>query len=175
MTRRVNWEKPKRQAVQILKTLKIAQPPVPLEQIAQYAGVEVLYKPAEQDISGFVYRHDNEVVIGINEDHPPTRQRFTLAHELGHLLLHDKDFFIDHFEKFRNVKSSQAVDPDEIEANAFAAELLMPEEFIFRDISQLDDNLTVDAAIKQLADRYFVSEKSMRIRLNHLGLITLDN
>src|SRR3954470_4270018 len=69
-------------------------------------------------------------IIGINSSHPETRKRFTIAHEMGHLVLHqldqvhvDKQFLV----KLRDDISSQAIDPHEIEANAFAAALLMPE------------------------------------------------
>ena len=76
-------------------------------------------------------------VIGINSAHPKTRQRFSIAHEIGHLVLHDKkELFIDKVVRvnFRDAKSSMAIDHNEIEANQFAAELLMPRELVRQQI-----------------------------------------
>lgn len=68
-------------------------------------------------------------VIAVNNRHPPSRQRFTLAHELGHVLLHQ--FTTAHADGlqqvyYRNQESSSGLDREEVEANQFAAELLMP-------------------------------------------------
>ena len=85
------------------------------------------------------------------------RQRFTIAHEIGHFLLHtDEDVHIDEKRPIgrRDDLSSQAVDACEIEANQFAAELLMPESLVREFVRNLGSNhpeTSVEEAIEELA------------------------
>ena len=65
-----------------------------------------------------------------------------------------------------------AVDDGEIEANQFAAELLMPVEFLERDIRKIPDELAFDEAIRRLAAQYEVSAQAMTIRLSSLGILS---
>src|SRR5688500_2284912 len=173
---KVNWKRPKAMALKLLDELGIEEAPVPVEQIARHLKVDVRYNPAKRDISGFICRQDDgSVIIGINTYHHAHRQRFTLAHELGHLCLHTtKNLYVDYVPKFRDVKSSQAVEPEEIEANIFAAELLMPEYFLMRDIQAIEDSLITKAAIQELAKRYKVSPEAMRVRLERLKGISFE-
>lgn len=152
----------------------ITKPPVPVEKIAEFAGVEVRYEKSDDDISGFILRENGQAILGVNGRHPATRQRFTLAHELGHFFLHDKPLFLDSFTRLRDVKSSKAVDPEEIEANAFAAELLMPEEFIYSDIARMKQNVDLTNLVNTLAEKYLVSAQAINVRLTHLGIIDHD-
>jgi Zn-dependent peptidase ImmA (M78 family) len=111
-----------------------------------------------------------QALIGVNMLHAKPRQRFTIAHELGHLELGhlggtgehairiDRDFKV----MLRDKKSS----PAEIEANAFAAELLMPTSML-RNERELRLGLDTedDRLIQLLASRYKVSQQAMTIRL----------
>jgi Zn-dependent peptidase ImmA (M78 family) len=121
------------------------------------------------DLSGALIQDGDEVYIGVNSLQSRNRRRFTIAHELGHFVLHegiyvDKDFRIN----WRDGNSSKAANPDEMEANRFAAELLMPTDLLVRDIESLR---RVDpAALESLARRYRVSSHAMRIRLGNFGL-----
>src|SRR5690242_20712862 len=122
-------EQIKKLVEQLLNLVKVNEPPIPVERIARIRGTQLKYVPFEGDMSGLLFHEDGYIIIGVNELHPKTRQRFTIAHELGHLELHSHDeLHIDRNYRIylRNQLSSQAVDPAEIEANAFAAELLMP-------------------------------------------------
>ena len=113
------------------------------------------------------------LVIGVNSSHPETRQRFTIAHELGHVLLHkEESLHVDETAsiRFRDEESSLATKSDEIEANQFAAELLMPEHLVTEEIAKLPDADPEDA-IPILAERFQVSEQAMTLRLNRLGLL----
>ena len=145
---------------------------MPVDEIAESYGIEVRYEPAEDGLSGALIRKGaQEVVIGVNSFHHPNRQRFTVAHEIAHYLLHkgmemhvDQDFRVN----LRDQRSSEAVSWEEIEANRFAAELLMPTEFITRDTRRYE---TFDENAKQrLATRYRVSAHAMGLRLANLGL-----
>ena len=77
----------RRKAVELLAAAKVKFPPVPVEQLANFAGAEVHYEPFSGELSGMVHRESkSRAVIGVNALHAPTRQRFTIAHELAHLI-----------------------------------------------------------------------------------------
>ena len=121
-----------------------------------------------------LFRDDSHVVIGVNAGQAKTRQRFSIAHEIGHFLLHEGKMYVDARVNFRNALSSKAIDREEIAANAFAAELLMPEAFVIVEIKKVVDKLeTLDAdiVIEALARKFIVSIQAMGIRLRNLGLV----
>ena len=114
----------------------------------------------------------NQAIIGVNKDHAPVRQRFTIGHEIGHLLLHDHDEVHvdrDFRVRMRSGASSQGTDRDEMEANRFAAELLMPLRLLRDDVESCEFDLTDDDELRSLARRYGVSSQALAIRLNALG------
>ena len=114
---------------------------------------------------------EGEIVIGVNSLHHINRQRFTIAHECGHLLLHKgKDVHIDKTFRVnrRDELSSKAVDPDEIEANRFAAELLMPYDMIVDDIVDYELDMEDDEELAELAKRYQVSVQALTHRVTNL-------
>lgn len=152
------------------------KPPVPVERLARRAGAEVRYEPLDGDLSGMLFQEGDRAIVGVNALHSKSRQRFTIAHELGHLQLHDRSgIHIDHkfaVVRLRGERSSQAVDPEEIEANRFAAELLMPAKMIKADLDRLADDTNTyqdEELVRQLADRYQVSTQAMAFRLVNLG------
>jgi Zn-dependent peptidase ImmA (M78 family) len=157
-----------RVVLDLLKDNGIKRAPVPVEEIALNSGIDVRYEAAEDELSGALIRKQGEVVIGVNSAHHPNRQRFTIAHEIGHFLLH-KGIKLHVDEDFRiNLRDGQR-NWEEMEANFFAAELLMPSAFVMRNAGRLH-NLGEDD-IRQLARRYQVSQRAMEIRLANLGLI----
>lgn len=165
----------------LLADAKIKAPPVPVDDLIRSQGVEITRKRFDDETSGLIYvdPKSGHAVIGLNVSHTKTRQRFTLAHELGHFLLHkrgegglhvdERDFFV----RFRDTHSSDGSDREEREANAFAAELLMPSNFLERDAKKLLDGLSLsdDTTIRELASRYGVSLQALSFRLVNLGLI----
>src|SRR5579862_1978399 len=157
----------RRKAAELIQSAKIVQAPVPVEKLAERAGASVRYEPFEGQMSGLLYRTDGGSIIGVNSLHPAVRQRFTVAHEIGHLLLHEPQFHIDEhaFVVFRNPESSKASDPAEVEANQFAAALLMPEGLIAKSVRELGQNPDAEKAIRQLAELFEVSQHAMTIRL----------
>src|ERR1035438_1210999 len=72
----------------LLARLAVKSPPTPVEKIAKALGAEVRFAPFDNELSGMVYVKDGVPIIGVNSLHHPNRQRFTIAHELGHLELH---------------------------------------------------------------------------------------
>lgn len=167
----------KRKAQQLLVDANALTAPVSLESVAGRLGARIHYEPYEgEDLSGMAYRQpDGQRVIGVNSLHSQRRQRFTIAHEIGHLVLHaSEDLHVDaNFPiGFRDGKSSLAIDNKEIEANQFAAELLMPAAWLLRDAQVLHiDFEGDDEAIQELADKYEVSVRAMTIRLSALGAL----
>jgi Zn-dependent peptidase ImmA (M78 family) len=153
----------------------ITEAPVPVSQIAKAKGTRIYVDSLEGDLSGFLYRDIKQAVIGVNTSHSPARQNFTIAHELGHLLLHDQEqLHVDRqFRvRLRSDVSSQGTDEGEQEANVFAASLLMPREFIDRDLANEDYvDLLDDDFLHGLARKYGVSAQALAIRLKTLGYI----
>jgi Zn-dependent peptidase ImmA (M78 family) len=131
-----------------------------------------MVEPLEDDISGFLFRKGKKMVIAVNEFHPKTRQRFTAAHEIGHFQLkHGGQLFIDRgLVNFRDSDSSTGEIEQEREANAFAAELLMPEEFLRKDLRKRID-IKNQESLEKLAKKYEVSLQALTFRLVNLGLI----
>jgi Zn-dependent peptidase ImmA (M78 family) len=155
----------------LLQEHAIADAPVPIEHIAIAIGARIEYREFDQDVSGVLVRTVTESVIGVALGQSKERQRFTVAHELGHLLLHEgKELHIDKSFRvnFRSSSSSSAEDVEEVEANAFAAAILMPKLMLRRDASALDLDFEQTNVIARLAKRYEVSEQAMTFRLSNL-------
>lgn len=160
-------------AQRILREQGVKAPPVPVERIIKAHNLILEYSPLEDEISGMAYIKDGLGIIGINSLHHPNRQRFSMAHELGHHILHADDLRkAVHVDKaiFRNEASSKAIDPLEIEANAFAAELLVPRELLAGIVGTASIDLEDDAKVEPLARQFRVSPSMMRLRLaGHLS------
>lgn len=159
---------------------QIITAPVPIEQMARELGAEIRREPADDKLSGFLLRDPSQrrAVIGVNSNHHPNRQRFTIGHEIGHLLLHEGDrLHVDRIDsglrvKLRDENSSAGTDDEEKEANLFAAELLMPAAFLTRDLASLDGKDLLDESVLQpLAQQYCVSTQALTFRLAYLGYV----
>ena len=166
------------QAKSVLAQCRVRRAPVPVRRIARLLGIVVKAEPVEDDLSGALVREGGQAVIGVNSLHHKNRQRFTIAHELGHFRLHDSvPFHMD--DDFRRVDFRAKSNPhvsaqDEIEANQFAAELLMPEDFLRADLDKKRG--PSEPNVEALAKRYAVSRQAMEIRLRNLGYLPpVDN
>lgn len=163
----------------LLSDLGIEHPPVEVEEIAKHLGATVQLEPGGPDLSGFLLRDEEYgTIIGVNDSHHENRQRFTIAHEIGHLLLHAGErLHVDRAQRGyqvmrRDEVSSQGTDESEIEANVFAAELLMPKAFLEADIEAADDlDLLGEDDLADMAKRYRVSTQALTFRLANLGYI----
>ena len=162
---RARYGKIERLVTNLLDEHGVTKPVVPLEKILK--KLEINLKQGDLgDVSGLLVRSDTAATIGVNMNHPLVRQRFTIAHELGHYLLHaglsshvDRDYRVN----YRSAESSEATNVEEIEANFFAASILMPRQFLDEEnaVIALDN----DAAVEKLAKRYLVSRHAMSLRL----------
>ncbi len=153
--------------------------PVDIQTMAERHNIVVYRHYVEEEVSGFLYRkpRGEAAIIGVNNNQSANRQRFTIAHELGHYLLHsgdgvhvDEDFKI----KRRDSRSSEGVDLEEIEANLFAAEILIPEHLLAQDLDEhFGFDLHDEECVTSLAKKYRVSQQAMAIRLSYLGYLTM--
>lgn len=138
--------------------------PVKLGAMARELGLEVVLSTLPPGVSGEIRRSDAAgyaFQIRINRHEKKTRQRFTLAHEIAHFLLHrDKigNGLVD--DVLYRSKLSNAL---EVEANQLGAELIMPYEMINRE-TKIYDGID-DAVIDALASKFEVSPPAMEIRL----------
>jgi Zn-dependent peptidase ImmA (M78 family) len=169
--------KAEREAQQLLAEMGIDQPPIPVERIAKDLGAILNYEPFEGNVSAMLYRDGQRTVIGINGNHARTRQRFSVAHEIGHLRLHPgRPVILDHLVRinYRDEQSSLATDQEEIAANNFAAELLMPEMLVSREVNRHMGlvGASDDELIEELARTFDVSRAAMGFRLVNLASIT---
>jgi Zn-dependent peptidase ImmA (M78 family) len=166
---------PEEQARALLLEVGIDEIPVRLDRVASHVQARIIRQRMDNHLSGMTYRQDDVVVIGINSNHHRRRQRFTLAHELGHFRMHPgKPLLVDSSIKvdFRDNVSSLATDQQEIEANQFAAALLMPETLVRNRMrASLDAGVRGrDRLVAELADAFDVSTEAMGYRLINLGL-----
>jgi Zn-dependent peptidase ImmA (M78 family) len=159
-----------------LDQLNFSSIPVDPAEVASRLGLVVRYEPFSDDLSGVLMRKPEGSIVAVNSKHGAARQRFTIAHEIGHhILQHKGDLFIDQTVlNRRDGRSSYAIDSQEIEANAFAAALLMPRQQVTDELICLINSSKVEQQnlAKELASRFQVSEQAMRFRLVNLGLIT---
>lgn len=166
----------KKKAAELLEENGITDAPVDVQSIAESLKISIRRTPTEDELSGFLLRKEGgPTLIGVNTNHHPNRQRFTIAHEIGHYVLHQhSDLHVDRVVvKLRSELSSKGEDSEEIEANRFAAELLMPQVMLENDIQELpSSDLNDERVIQQLAKRYGVSANAMTNRLNTLGYIS---
>jgi len=159
----------------VLTSLNAYDLPVPLEVVAHRLGLVVERVPLGEGISGVLVVSEGRGRIGVNSEQPTVRQRFTIAHEIGHFLLHreDSDLFIDKtYVAFRDSESAKGEERAEIQANQFAAALLMPAQLVQRELSDELVDLAATDTIDQLAARFGVSVQSMAFRLENLGLMS---
>jgi Zn-dependent peptidase ImmA (M78 family) len=135
--------------------------PLDIKQVAAFLGLELLYEIMDKDMSGYLEIKGGRWVIGVNSLHHPSRQQFTIAHEIAHYWLHG-----DSCWQFRDKTFARRTgdpDPKEREADAFAAALLMPEELLRQTISSGSQSL------QGLAETFGVSALAMKFRLGELG------
>ena|SRR2546429_7171662 len=160
-------------AQNLLARLAIKSAPTPVEKVAKALGAQVRIAPFDDELSGMVYIKDGVPIIGVNSLHHPNRQRFTLAHELGHLELHramitsnvhvDKDFPA----LMRDSNSATGTEQIEIQANQFAAELLMPRTLIEQALAGKQFDIDDDEPIERLAKKFRVSKQALEYRIRN--------
>lgn len=158
-------------AREILAAYGAVSSPVPVEKIIKRRDIRIQFSPLDQELSGMALVKDGVAVIGVNALHHPNRQRFTMAHELGHHIMHrdlidgtvhiDKGFAILR----RDTLAAQGTDKMEIEANAFASELLIPKYLLEPVIGTGDIDLDDVDRLQSIAKKFKVSLSALQYRL----------
>lgn len=140
--------------------------PVDVHGLALALGASVSEENLGPSVSGILQKHGEErFSIQVNASHPYRRKRFTIAHEIGHLVFHSHligEGIIDNkaYRAEGMSKGSKIGSKQETEANKFAANLLMPASAI---IGLQNEGVT---SSKEMADKLEVSEAAMDIRLS---------
>ncbi|MCL2588798.1 MAG: ImmA/IrrE family metallo-endopeptidase [Oscillospiraceae bacterium] len=142
---------------------------IDLSVICQDEGIHVsamdlseLEKKHKRTVAGVLFVKEQEKNIIVNKNDVPERQRFTIAHELGHYFLHfDRNSSEENvWISFRGERNKE-----EYEADMFAAELLMPEELVRAKYKDLPVPY-----VSALAKEFKVSGAAMRYRLDTLNM-----
>jgi hypothetical protein len=139
----------------LLRRFAITSPPIDPARIAQLMGVGVRFVP-KLPYSGSITSTEQSAEICVRMGEVPWRQRFTIAHELGHLMLHPVG------QHFRD-NDSFSGDRREWQANAWAASLLMPLWMVEPYAVKLGAQ-----ASGRIAAHFGVSEEAMNITLGRL-------
>lgn len=162
-----------RKAKQTLQKVGIHAIPVPIEKVAFRLGIKIKLEDLGEDCSGVLVRKGERAVIGVNWSHHSNRQRFSIAHEIGHFVLHSGETYIDkgYSIHFRALESGSGTKKEEMEANAYAAALLMPTTMVREAFAQQPFDLTEDDALEMLAEKFKVSTQAMTYRLMDLRII----
>lgn len=138
--------------------------PVDVHGLAKSLGVKVVEKPMPDGMSGSIEKKDGKFIVTINAAHHPNRQRFTLAHELGHFVFHGDLIEKKAINDDKLYRDNSRDDVNETQANKFAASILMPEKLIKKLI-----NGGINT-VPGLANELNVSEQAMRFRIQNLNL-----
>lgn len=112
---------------------------------------------------------DEQRVIALNRNDYATRKQFTIAHELGHFMLHcgEKNEF---FERYKKGLDHGQRSEQENEANRFAAELLMPAQSVYQVLKDLPST-SISDRVCALVNTFIVSEKAALRRLKELNIL----
>jgi hypothetical protein len=152
--------------------------PIDVKAIAQALHLKVIEANLGPGVSGLLVSDGLNAQVCVQKGNTTQRKRFTVAHEIGHHLLGhqfesgehvlvDRGYYISE----RGARASAGVDPKEIEANRFAAALLMPSKMVRAEVSTLGGVPLLDSAVTDLASIFDVSEQAMTIRLKELDLL----
>lgn len=155
-----------RAAEQVIRQAGLAYPPIDPEKIAEDLGVRVLYADFgvhSDTVSGFIdFSEAESIRIFVNRGIHPNRKTFTIAHELGHFVMHKDWARGAEYVMLRANEYAPGTKPDkETEADVFAANLLVPESML-REYMDL-------ASPRKLAEIFVVSEQVIANRLKLIG------
>ena len=163
------------QASKLLQLLKIYEPPVDVFSIAAQLDIPVVFRDFDDDVSGMLVIRDGQATIGVNEQNHTNRQRFTVAHEIGHFILHKprSGVFVDSTYTYRRDRQSsrrldsrgpsQRLRRGTTDASRYGR-TLSRQEWV---------DLIDSAAVSDAAVEFQVSVEAFSIRLVTLGLVTM--
>lgn len=148
-----------RDARKIANNYTLKTKPLDVEGLVRALGLTLNRVPLNEKVSGYLSNRDGVWTVGVNALHHPNRQRFTIAHEIGHYLLH-RD--VGPFEDGLLFRREAQFNPREREANEFAALLLMP-EMETQNVYRQNGN------ILDVAKAFGVSRQAAQYRLDNIS------
>ena len=144
--------------------------PTDVDHICRCLSIFLVKEDLEDSLSGMSFVKSDQKYIIVNKNHHVNRRRFTIAHEIGHHVLHHdyllRNVHVDTFVLNRDTSSADGSDRREIQANAFAAELLMPMASMRRFLSI---EITDEASTREAAKTFKVSPAAFTYRLLNIG------
>ncbi|MGJ4787756.1 ImmA/IrrE family metallo-endopeptidase [Leptospira koniambonensis] len=171
----------KRQTIQeladFLRSLLKLQSPIDLKALIASFGGEYKEEDLPPHFDGKIEKKDNSFLITVNSGKPDLRKNFTIAHEIGHLFIHmgyilNPDLWsrVDNYEDSVYYRSGYT--EEELEANQFAAALLMPEEEFLREVRK---NTHAGAcSISPISEYFKVSDEAVVTRGKWLGVFSWE-
>ncbi|HFU0230408.1 TPA: ImmA/IrrE family metallo-endopeptidase [Vibrio parahaemolyticus] len=158
---------PSVEASQVLRDFWSLPFPVDPVTIGRKLGVQIFDASLPNSVSGALIKAPGrDPYIILEETDSPTRKRFSCAHELGHYISRlksndDSDTY--EFVDFRDGRSSSGEDPEEVFANSFAANLLMPVDEFKKECCENNN-------IFHIASYFGVSPEAVKYRMKALGV-----
>jgi Zn-dependent peptidase ImmA (M78 family) len=141
-------------AREFVKKAGIKQIPADIQQYLNVANAELSVKFDLKDSeAGRTIPLSDRYIIEVNGRHTPERQRFTVLHEIGHIILelpssHSDEVSIESLHRYKSRPT------EEIWCDVFAAECLLPYHFFREDVGKTDPGMD---AIRGLAAKYEAS------------------
>ncbi len=147
----------------------IKEQPIKLGKLAKEFGVKIKIAILGNNISGQITKEDGLYIIRVNRYEAYERQRFTIAHELGHFLLHKE--IIDKQNGIKDNVLYRSGNPEiiEFQANRIAADILMPLDQVRNIRDKYNKKFEEKDVLEILAAHFRVSKSAMKIRLSDLA------
>jgi len=167
MSRCSEWERVDQRYRDVIEKFQ-KEPQVRVGALARELGIEIKVANLDPGQSGSISRNGDGYIVKVNRFEAKERQRYTIAHELAHYLLHrdiidrSEDGIVDTV-----LYRSGAAENIEYEANRLAADILMPRENVASRLHEMGGKVT-EGVIALLAEEFRVSRAAMEIRLGHV-------
>ncbi len=142
-------------ARQFIEDVGVDSIPVDIEQYAKAANAKIrISHDFDDDESGQTFPSSSKHIIAINGNHSEERQRFTILHEIAHIILN-----LPSIHHSSNLSTSELISyrkrpQEEIFCDVFAAECLLPFALFKKDVSDVDVSFN---SVKELAKKYKAS------------------
>jgi len=143
------------------------------ERLVEYLEIEVKYSPLNCD--GWCLQHGNRSIIRINSEMPDVRKRFTLAHELGHLIYGVRAVVGEFVNPFgRKNREERKIDK-------LAAELLLPKSIVLKTVQEIPvtakmlQGFAKKAKVSQSTVALRVASLTKELKLNDASVVLYEN
>ena len=165
-------------ADRLVQNLALDSLPIDVHQVAASLGLQLVFENLGRGVSGLLVSISGRAFVCVQKSDHQNRQRFTIAHEIGHFVLRHQFEYGEHvhvdkgnFISQRGARSAAGVDEREIEANQFAVCLLMPPRLLRDEVARFAGVPVLDDQVSELSRMFRVSEQAMTIRLTTMGLL----